>query len=445
MTGPNTGNTHVPSGTDSNGAITITPQTGAPIKSAPSAPTAPNAAVSAASDAARALIASQGTAQPRASDGTFGEPLPAAPAQREVPAPVPAAEVAPTPGPVVPAPVEGEAVPEQTPEEVAAAAALAERVVTIELAEGNAIDLDMSDPAIAAHVRAAFETAHDATAIREESERAINDALAIRDLAEIDPVGFAQRALAKSPAGQDHLVLSLLSQPEVFERVRATVEAMIENPDKLELVRAQQQAARGEYAQQAQHEREEQAAVRQNLNEVKASCAAMARLLPNEAAQGTVYNDMLRDLMAYADQANVTVIPPEAIPVILTSRLTAIGLDPMQAAQAASKALGSVKRGVPSRPAPAVPRATAAVALPSLRPAATLSTRPAPTGEQLVASAQQRRMVAAIPAAGAGSPGVGPDLVPPRKTDGRSMSTAETIAWHREQVAKGKHGLVTSR
>jgi hypothetical protein len=346
---------------------------------------------------------------------------------------------------VAPAPVEGEVAPEQTPEEIAAAEALAARVVTIEGVGETPIDLDLGDPAVATRVREVFETARETETIRATAEQEINDALAIRDLAEIDPVGFAQRALATSPAGQDHLVLSLLSQPEVFERVRETVEAMISNPDKLELVRAQQQAARSDYAQQAQHAREEQAAVRQNLNEVKASCAAMARLLPNEAAQGTVYNDMLRDLMAYADQANVTVIPPEAIPVILTSRLTAIGLDPMQAAQAAAKALGSVKRG--GAPRPAVPaRATAAVALPSPRPAAPAApARSAPTGEQLVASAQQRRMVAAIPAAGAGSPGVGPDLVPPRKQDGRSMSTAETIAWHREQVAKGKHGLVPAR
>jgi len=33
--------------------------------------------------------------------------------------------------------------------------------------------------------------------------------------------------------------------------------------------------------------------------------------------------------------------------------------------------------------------------------------------------------------------------VPPTKPDGSKMSIAETLAWHRGEVAKGRRGVVT--
>lgn len=439
--------THVPATTNADGTIVVTPQTGAPTG-------APNANVTAASEAARALIASQGTAQPRASDGTFGTPLPPAPAAAAAapatPAPAPATGLdgqkpagAPAEGEQPPA---GEAPAEaaKTPEEIAAEAERAARLVTIEWTDGNAIDLELGDADAAEVVRSIVETARAAETVRAESQQQIDDALAIRDYAEIDPVGFAQTVLAESPAGQDHLVLSLLSQPEVFTRLKDTIARMVTDPATRELVQAKQQAARHQYADQAQHQRAEQAAVRTNVNEIKTTCAAMARLIPNQAMAETAYNDMLRDVQAYAGQANVLTVPVESIPVILTRRLTALGLDPMQAAQAATKALGS-KRPITAPRATAVP----AQATPRPAPAGAPGTnnapaRSAPNGAAFVASAQNRRVVAAIPAAGAGSPAVGPDLVPPKKADGSPMNTTETIAWHREQVKLGKRGLVTA-
>lgn len=448
MTAPNT---HVPASTDANGAIAITPQTGAPVsattKASQEALARINAGGSAAPTPAPAPAAPQ---QPRASDGTFGTPLP--PDPNAPPAPNAAPEAGREGQSPEGAAPEGEQPPAKTPEEIAAEEAAAARLVTLEV-DGTPVDLDVGDPALAEVVRTSLTTAREAEAIRADAEREINDALAIRDFAEIDPVGFVTRTLAESPAGQEHLVLSLLTQPAVLERVRDRVVGMLNDPAKLELEQARQQAARVTFAEQARSVREEQAAVRENLADVQASCAAMARLIPNEALAGTAYNDFLRDLMAYADQANVTTIPPESIPVILTRRLTALGVDPMQAASAATKALAARPSSAssPSRGgrSPA-PRATVPGNAPMPRPApgGAPAARPAPTppnGQTFVASAQQRRTVAAIPAAGAGSPAVGPDLVPPKKADGRPMSTAETIAWHREQVRLGKRGLVVAR
>lgn len=435
---------HVPVGSNGDGSLVVTPQTGAPVKPM---------GVAAASEAARQAIAARGTAlppdagapsapapapgeqrqvpepgQPRASDGTFGRPLPADPNAPAAPADPNAA------------PTDGQAAPtDDEPADDAAA-----RVVPIELPDGNALDLDVGDPVVADVIRGHIETAREAEAIRTESERVIDEVAQIRESIAIDPVGFALRELAESPRGQEHLALSLVTQPELFERLKPTLEAMLADPAKLELARAQQQAARVQFAEQARHEVAEQRAVRENLRDVQQTCAAIARLIvgpdgvADEARQTTAYNDMLRDLMAYAEKANVLTIEPDYIPAILARRLEALGLNPVEAAQRATEARG---RRAPARP----PRRTVS-ATPRVAPGQTGAPLPpaprrAPNGEQFVESTNRRSAVA-IPSAGAGSPNVGPDIVPPTKADGSKMNVAETVAWHREQIAKGKRGQV---
>lgn len=445
MTAPNT----TPPTSGSNGEIVVTNNTFAPVTERP----APNASVTAASEAARALIASQGTAapatpanpgatpetpirevpgQPRASDGTFGRPLPADPtAPGAAPDAAPATGQAPT--------------TEQTPaaggEAPVDGADAGERIVPIELPDGQALDLDVGDPQVAEIIRSSIETARDVDAIRTQAESQIADVVAIRESIAIDPVGFALAELRDSPAGQEHLVLSLLTQPEMFERLKPVLEGMLEDPRNLELARAKQVAARSTFAEQARHEVEQGRAVAQNVREVQDTCAAMARLItlpdgtPNTAVQQTAYNDMLRDLMAYADRANVLTIEPEYIPAILASRLTALGLNPVEAAQRAAEVRAGRAKGARQRhTASATPRAAALPAPPA-------ATRQPPNGRTFV-EAQQRRAAVAIPAGGAGSPGVGSDLVPPKNADGSPMNSQQTFAWHREQVAKGRAGIV---
>lgn len=435
--------TSVPALTGDNGEIVVTPQTGAPTGS-------PNASIAAASEAARQALAAgtlgqepapasgeTGRQQPRASDGTFGRPLPtptdAAPEggrEGESASNAPAeGEQAPVGG----APAEGQQGAEG--EEGSVDPAIAARTVTLPV-DGEEIDLDVGDEKIAGVVRGALERAAQADAIRETAEQEIADAMAVREQVDIDPVGFALSRLKGSPAGQDHLALSLLAQPEVWERLRPTIEEMVNDPNALRTISAEQRAARAEYRERAQHEVAEQRAVSQNLAEIQAACAAMATMNPalSREQQETAYNDMLRDLMAYADRANATTIPVETVPVLLARRLTALGVNPVEAASRAAEAAATRSTNGGRRPVapPARPTATARPA--ARRPA------PPPTGQQFVAS-QERRKAVAIPAAGAGSPSVGPDLVPPKKADGSPMNVAETLAWHRQSLAKGRRAL----
>ncbi len=418
--------------TSADGTLTTTPGTGAGAVDK----SLPNAGVNAASAAARAMLASAGTilpatpepgttpetptrevpavpGQPRASDGTFGKPLPPAPTDGQAP-----------PSDEVPA-VEGE----QAPTEEDAAAA---RTVPIELPDGNGLDLDVGDPAVAEVLRSHIETARAAETIRAESERTIEEVTAIRDAISIDPVGFVLRELHESAAGQEHLALSILTQPEMFTRLRPQLEAMLEDERNVEVQRARQQVARQHFAEEARTQVTEQRAVQANLRDVQNVCASIARMLPNEAVQGTAYNDMLRDVMAYAEKANALTVPPEHLPVLLANRLIALGINPVEAATTAAAALSRKGNVAPPR---ATVKATPRPASAPMPPA------PKPNGQQFVAS-QQRRSAIAIPSGGAGSPNVGSDLVPPTKADGSRMGIAESVAWHREQIAKGRTGKV---
>jgi hypothetical protein len=160
----------------------------------------------------------------------------------------------------------------------------------------------MGDPAIADVVRRSVETARESETIRADAERQIEEVLAIREAVTIDPVGFTLRQLAESPAGQDHLVLALLSQPAVFERLRETVSQMVDSPEALRLIAAEQKAARAEYREQATHEMHTQRAVRENLDEVKASCGAIARMLPEAIARRRPTTTCCAISWQYADQ-----------------------------------------------------------------------------------------------------------------------------------------------
>ncbi len=428
-----------------NGEIVVMPNTGSPVSETSKATAAALERLEKTGSVLPADgVANPGTttetpirevpgAQPRSSDGKFGTPLPADAAK-------PAGDAAPAAGPDAEKPAAPAPEGEGTPEEIAAQEAAQERAVTIALEDGTEVELDLGDPALAATVRSQIEAARDAEAIRLDAEQQINEVLAIRESVQIDPVGFVLRQLADSPAGQDHLALSLITQPEVWERLRPLLEAAISDPAELRTLTAEQKAARAEYREQAQSELRTHEMVRENLGEIRRMCGAMATMIPNATReqQETVYNDMLRDLKEYSDRHRAVTINPDDVPLILARRLTAIGLDPTAAASRALQA----RAARPSKNG----RSTRAATPITSRPAANAPapTRQAPTGTQFVQAAERRKAVA-IPAGGAGSPSVGSDLAPPANADGSPMTIAQTTAWHRAQLAKGKQGLVPAQ
>lgn len=402
------------------GTFIVTPQTGS--------------ATEQASQAAREAIEKGGSALAvRASDGTFAPPLPGAAAAA---APDPAL-AKPTVTLEKPAPGDGH---EPTAEEKAEAERLAaegaktpEQVAADELEVARTVaigdlDLQLPDAETATIVRDALDAAGRVTEIEQQAQAAIEETQAIREYAEIDPVGFAMQALGENVEGKKHLALSLLTDPAVYEALKLVIPTLA-TPEGMRLVKAEQTAARHEYRETAQHEIAQSRAITQNLNDIKAACAAVlpSTLTPDQ--QRIVYADLLRDVQRYAGDRPT--VPVEDLPLILRARLTANGIDPLAAAELMATAVSARTRNGGRR----APAARAAAPAPGARPAA------APKNGQAFVASAERRKAAVIPAAGAGAPSGGADLTLPLNADGSKMSSEQAVAWHRARVAKGQRVL----
>jgi hypothetical protein len=312
-------------------------------------------------------------------------------------------------------------------QQAAADAEAAARRVTVKLGDDE-IDVEFAEPEVAERMRELAATASQAEAIEAQSKKAIEEMLAVREAFQVDPVGFMYGEIKDNPAAQDHLILSLLTDPEVYKRLGPVIQKL-GDPTEFRTVAAEQKAARGEYRQQAEERIVETRAVQKNLQDVQ---RALSAILPTDMTpdqQRVLYNDMLRDVKQYADRYDLLTINIDDIPVVLGRRLSANGIDPVAAAKLVTEAVARAPRrgAVPTRKAvAATTTGTGTARVPA-----------AATGSSFVASAERRRAVAAVPGAGAGSPTTVADLTPPRNPDGSKMTIAQATAWHRERLGKG--------
>ncbi len=407
----NTAPASTPAPASEPGTVTVLPGTGAALSATTQASLAAIANINAGKSA---------DGQVRASDGTFAPPLPPNPL---TPPAQPAAPVAPEAGQVPPADPNAQPDGEGTPPIDAAS----ETAVVLALADGTEVDLDLGDADLAATVRDQIAVARDAEAIVADAEAQIADAVAFREAVSIDPVRFVEREIGDNPAAVDHLIRSLLTNPEHFERNREVLATILDDESAFRLLAAETRASSAEFREQAQERIAQNRAIDENLRGIQNVCRAMIPDTMPDNVKQTLFADMLRDIGAAADRMGRDTIPLEDIPVLLTNRLTAAGLDPVSAAQAARQVMGSTsRRGAAARVGSKRPAA------PITQPAA----RQTPNGAAFVAGAERRKAVA-IPSAGSGSPSTAPDLTPPRNADGSAMSVAQTVAWHRSRVATG--------
>lgn len=417
-------------------------------------------AVEAASNAARRILAEGKpldpttiAGQPRNTDGTF-----APPAGQVAPAPKPG-EVAP-PAPVVPPkPVDGQPVvppADETPEQKAAREAaeaaaagegaesaeemaareLVERTITLVGRNNEEYDFVAPDKETAEVLRAlrnGYQRGEEIRQAREQIETQLDDINNMRASIEMDPVGLVLEAAEGDPDVMEHLVMFLASQPENWVKLGPKLMKLADERER-RTVAAEEKSRRFELMDQVAEESESRAAVRRNLEDVQSTVAS---LLPTEmsAEQQTVlYRDCLRDLKEYAERHRMNTIPVKDIAALLATRLTAYGINPVEAAARAAEVAARRGTTAPKRPAPTSPRVPAPAV--AARPAA-----PAPTGKQLVLSAQKKVAAGALPPAGAGSPAGTAPMSPPKNPDGSSMTIEQRVAWHRGQVKKGTRQL----
>lgn len=432
-----------------NGQIVTTPQTGAPVKSA----------TEMASEAARASIAANGSAippthpstqQPRVGAGhpaggqfvqstVANVPEPVAPAGGQ---PAPVAPVAPANGAAAPAPAkpaEGQPAAEEvveTPEEIAAREAAEALTVAlpIEVEEGEEpIAITADSPETAAALQELVDQAvsgREANVLLENAQAQVQQINELREYASIDPVGFATDMIGGDVEKAEHLVLFLATQPTLFERLKPKLQKLVTDANELRVLGADVRAKRHELREEATTHIQTQRAIDANLRDIQATVAAMLPSTMPEAARRVAFNDCLRDLQEYAESNRLVTLPVQYVPEALRARLTALGLDPEEAASRAAVAAARKGGSKPSArvAAPAAPRRPAAPAVAPTTPR---------NGASFVAGAAKRKATA-MPGAGAGAPSGASPLELPRNADGSVMSSAQAVAWHRARLAKGQ-------
>lgn len=406
-------------------------------------------AVEKASREAHERLEQAGTATPgapareRNPDGTFKE-APVAPDAR-VAKPAPADGTAPKRGdPAAPnaeAP-KPEAKPAEGEGEGGEAPAEGEDTNVVILPgrnEGDDIEMEAETPEAAERLRQLVNGYMRGNEVRQAAEAIIRQQEDIDHeamVAALDPGGFMLAAAQDGaeielPDGTkipvtDHVVMFLLSQPEVWDRIGDAV-LRLEDPQERRAVRGDQTSIRNEQTRRLTDEAQTRGQVRQNFSDVQSTLGALLPPDMDPHQQELLYGDCLRDLKEHADRYNLRTLPINEIPVILARRLSAYGVNPVEAAARASESAQRRGRAADRRPAPGARTSRSAAPAPKA---------PAPRGEQFVASQRTKARVS-TPAGGAGSPQASGPVTAPRKADGSKMSIEETIAWHRGEVKKG--------
>lgn len=221
----------------------------------------------------------------------------------------------------------------------------------------------------------------------------------------VDPLAVVSEVLSEEQ--RDTMLLALLSDDRIYERLAPRLEQLIDPLGRRELrldVREEYTNQRNAAADQVQQNRR----VAQNIRQIKAAVNAIVPEHMNGPAADMWRRDALRELSAVTRQHNIQLLDPMQVPTALRARLVASGVDPAEAAERVARA---VYTGRPTARTAApngsgAPRAAAPSALPAA-PAAgtpTSGTRPVTA----LKAAHDRRVAAAAPAgAGVGTPSAG--------------------------------------
>jgi hypothetical protein len=242
---------------------------------------------------------------------------------------------------------------------------------------------------------------------REEFDQAMQDVRAREQQLEeqatmlvVDPVRTVQETLTEDQT--ELLVLALLTDDRVYQRVQERLPELLDDQSR-RLVRADVREKYLDAREQASGQVETQRAVTRNLQETKAALSAIIPEHLNEAQRGIFLRDAMRELSVVCRQHNIRLLDPMQIPAALSSRLTAYGVDPRQAAET----IASTLYGRGRAPAAATARPEAAPALASA-PRAAATPKPGTRTVQALRASQSRREAAAATAgAGVGTPAAG--------------------------------------
>lgn len=236
----------------------------------------------------------------------------------------------------------------------------------------------------------------------------------IQEQIQIDPVGYLTGAVPAEV--QADVALSLLTQPDIWERVRDTV-LSFDDESTFNLTAAEARARRLELRDQLRTAVQQRHVVQENAAQVKQAVASLVPQTMSDEQAEAFYRDALRDLREHAERNGLRTLNVEDVPLLLARRMRMSGIDPMAAASRLAAPQDPTTTGTPARTPPTRQGAPASGSAPSQR-----------TGAQFRQASVARKAAAVTPAGGAGAPAATPLAPPP------GQSIAERIEWSRKHL-----------
>lgn len=168
-----------------------------------------------------------------------------------------------------------------------------------------------------------------------KAERAIVEQKAdelddFRGQLEVDPIGFIEDYVPED--ARLLVVASMISDPKLFPQVLEMVKSFSQSRDRLESARMRIENERLKTREQLKTQQQVRRETRKNVGEIM---SAIKRMVPGtltgEKAQAFI-DEARQEVSEYATRHALTTLPVTDLPLILTQRLLAYGIDPVQTA-----------------------------------------------------------------------------------------------------------------
>lgn len=231
---------------------------------------------------------------------------------------------------------------------------------------------------------------------------------------ELDPEGFLFENIPRDRAAD--VALQVLLEPEVWASVSDIIAELAESDDKREFVRVSLENQRLKNQQTTEQRMTERQEAARSAQDIKQVCAQLVPQHLSKQDQIVFYQTLQQTVADHADRMGLSHLDPRDVPLIVSQRLRAIGVDPVEAASRLFTR--------PNRAPAKNGRTPAAAPLP--RPAQPKS----PTGPQLLQAKDKLRLAATGVPAGAGAPSSAALPPPP---SGQTLE--QRIEWARRNLS----------
>lgn len=231
---------------------------------------------------------------------------------------------------------------------------------------------------------------------------------------ELDPEGFLFENIPRDRAAD--VALQVLLEPEVWASVSDIIAELAESDDKREFVRVSLENQRLKNQQTTEQRMTERQEAARSAQDIKQVCAQLVPQHLSKQDQITFYQTLQQTVADHADRMGLSHLDPRDVPLIVSQRLRAIGVDPVEAASR----LFTRPNGAPAK------NGRTPAAAPPPRPAQPKS----PTGPQLLQAKDKLRLAATGVPAGAGAPSSAALPPPP---SGQTLE--QRIEWARRNLS----------